>query len=130
MGHGQERQFSQMKSYQDELNRRVLALKGYVDESLLDEPSNRKTIEMAIPKLAGRVLSTQELVAFMPLYSCKKTWDEVWDIYNKASGSTVGLGAVKRSARRAIDKIRLHAGKAPELRDWKPKWKQQSEKVT
>lgn len=107
-----------MREYRNELRLRTLALRGNADPDTLEDEREVAFLDAAIIRIAGKVLSNQELIVFYLLYGRLESWGDVWDGYNGATGGKVNLEAVQRAARRAVAKIRDAAPRAKELRRW------------
>ena len=75
-------------------------------------------LDSAIIKIAGHVLSPNELVVFFLLYGPLESWDDVWDGYQSATRTDVNFEAVQRAARRAVARIRDAASTSKELQRW------------
>ena len=107
-----------MREYRDELRLRALTLRGNTDPTVIENEQQVQLLDAAITTIAGNHLSYQELIVYFYLYSCRKSWDEIWGLYNRSTGGDVFLDAVQRASRRAAGKIRDLVPKSAEFARW------------
>ena len=99
-----------MRSFRSEVQRRILALNGHIEELIQTlEGQEVAHLDQSIMKLAAEVIiSPAHFTAFQLAYICKPTWEEIADLYMKHfphRSEDLEVDTVKKYAREAKKRV-------------------------
>lgn len=105
-----------MKSYKQNLKRRLLTAVGEFDDTLL--AADHREFDLMISRSGSECLSDTELMAYFFLFRCEATYEEACRKLNECNERRYPVATVIKYSRRAIDRIATHVHKDKRLSGW------------
>ena len=104
-----------MEAYANRIRIGILTVRGHTDSSILDSP---KELDIAITKLASRVLTKNQLIVFFFAYSKIDSWENITDLILKRIDKKIKVATVKEHGKDAEEALIQAAKDSKEIKEW------------